>query len=72
MQRVDDAFKAGGDFSDYRKENPLGLTREGAVALSSYLLFGGTPFGGLKMAKPDLNDTEVSYEPLVPWEVRGK
>lgn len=46
----------GSDLRAYRRARPRGLTRDGIAEIVSRFLFAGTPFGGLPMAKPDLNE----------------
>lgn len=58
-----------GDFKKYREARPNGLTRAGLAETISRYFFGGTPFGGLPMAKPDLNEP-VGHDPLT-WPFPG-
>jgi hypothetical protein len=52
----------------YRRENPLGLTRNGLIRITERGLFGGIPIvGGLKMTRPNLNDKEIGH-PLLTWK----
>lgn len=60
----------GVDLRLYRRRHPRGLTRQGAMALVERAVFGGTPVGGRKLPKPDLNDVAVQYEPLGEWAPR--
>lgn len=44
-----------GSVADYRRLRRNGLVREGLIRIVERYLFGGTPFGGRKLPKPDLN-----------------
>lgn len=70
LQRINDDVLAGGNLTAYRRDNPKGLTREGMAVHFANLQWGGALPGTLPMAKPNLNDTEVAYAELTPWEVR--
>ena len=52
----------------YRKTRPRGLTTEGIARVVERVIFDGTPFGGPKMGRPNLNFA-VAHDPL-PWTVR--
>lgn len=54
----------------YREQRPGGLTRDGLVQVLERAMFGGTALGGIVMARPNLNDCEVGYEPLGTWKPR--
>lgn len=60
----DDALRA------YRRAFPRGMTREGLGAIVSRGVFGGTPFGGAAMSKPNLNDADIGHPDLQPWRGR--
>jgi hypothetical protein len=55
---------------DYKQQHPKGLTRDGLVALVERSVFGGTGLDRVKMALPDLNDTEIGYDVLGAWIVK--
>lgn len=49
----------------YRKLSPRGLTRDG-IQVHFWNAMVTMP-GGLKVAKPNLGDETIGYEPLAPW-----
>lgn len=70
MQRAAEAAQAAGakdGLARYRHAHPKGLTRGGICEVVARATMGGTPFGGLAMARPDLN-LPVSHPDLVPWD----
>lgn len=68
LQRVQDVFAADGSLADYRRAHPRGLTNDGVMVHVANLV--AVFPGDLPMAKPDLNDDDVSHPDLVPWEPR--
>lgn len=57
-------------FQRYRRKYPKGMTRNGLAEVAFTFVSGGG-FGGMPMAKPDLNQTDVQHPDLVPWERRS-
>ena len=62
---------AGGTLRDYRRARPRGLTRDGLLALVNRHVFGGTPFGGPPMARPDLCAPVSVPGADLPWPLTG-
>jgi hypothetical protein len=56
---------------EYKQQHPKGLTRNGLVELVERFVFGGTGLDGVAMSTPDLNDTEIGYDVIGAWRVRG-
>ena len=55
-----------GGLKRYRAENSKGMTHDGLAEIMSRAMLGGTPFGGLKLTRPNLNEP-VGHDPLT-WE----
>lgn len=63
LVRVQDAE----DWKTYRGRPGPRLTMGGAAEHVARMIFGGTPMGGAKVPRLDLNDAEVQYAPLGYW-----
>lgn len=48
----------------YKARHPVGLTQDGLLTIVNALVFAGTPWGGRGLARVDLSDADVGYEPL--------
>lgn len=46
---------------NYRKARPNGMTRYGLIAVSERAMLGGTILNPVRMARPNLGDTEIGY-----------
>lgn len=58
-----------GDLRAYRKARPLGLTREGLMAVVQRVAFAGVPFfGGPKMDNPDLDAEGIDAGNGLDWK----
>lgn len=66
-----DAERKKDALARYRKAHPKGLMREGLLDLAERAIFGGSPLGGLKLARPDMN-LPVSHPDLVPWDAAAE
>lgn len=51
----------------YRARHPRGLTLEGMGRVLERAMFGGTPIGGLKMRRPNLEEPGIGHPDLTPW-----
>jgi hypothetical protein len=70
FQGLTEANPGGAALKNYKRQHPKGLTRDGLVSLVERSVFGGTGLDRVKMALPDLNDTEIGYDVLGAWIVK--
>ena len=69
FMRMQGHFDAGGNLASYRRENPLGLTRDGALTIMGDALVvypGETP-----RVRPNLNQPGIGVPDLPAWEPVG-
>lgn len=57
-------------FKRYRRNRPHGLSLTGLRKHIERIIFGGRWPGMKPVGRPDLNDTDVQYEPLGEWRAR--